>query len=421
MSPSVDPGGPSVDPGGPSVDPVGIVLDHNGKVALVTGAGAGIGREVARWLARAGAAVAVNDVRADKAEAVVTEITAAGGVAHPFIADCRDDDAVDSMVEAVVSQFGGLDIAVNNIGMLPRGRSPRAFTNYRGEDWRDIVDQNLVLAALCGRAEAAAMIASGSGGVILFVTSGETTRPSPYNSIYAAAKAALNHLVTSMAVELGPSGIRVLAIAPGTTLTETVAAAFTEERMEQIVASTPLRRMVEHDELARLTTFLASDLARCITGQFILADAGAFLSRNRPANDEGLEKDRTSELTRISGSGLGVVADSDATVGHGSDVLNSRGDQVAVAQQLSLRHSHTRGSAGKDEVASRQSGDVRDVRHQSRNVEDQLRGRTVLAHLVVDFGGKTKVRGVGDKVERDHPWPDRPKGIEGLAEIEVGW
>ncbi len=269
-----------------------IAIDHEGKVALVTGAGAGIGREVARWLARAGATVAVNDVRADKAEAVVEEITAAGGRAHCFIADCRDDEAIDSMVEAVVSQLGGLQIAVNNIGMMPPERTLRAFTSYRGEDWRDILNQNLVLAALCGRAEATVMLTAGEGGVILFVTSGETTRPSPYNSIYAAGKAALNHLVTSMAVELGPSGIRVLAIAPGTTLTETVAAAFTDERMEAIVASTPLRRMVEHDELARLTTFLASDLARCITGQFILADAGAFLSRTRPANDEGL----TAEL-----------------------------------------------------------------------------------------------------------------------------
>lgn len=268
-----------------------IAVNHKGKIALVTGAGAGIGREIARWLATAGATVAVNDVRATAAQAVVDEITAAGGRAHSFVADCRDDNAVDEMIEAVVSRFGGLDIAVNNIGMLPRGRTPQPFSSYRGEDWRDILDQNLVLAALCGRAEAEAMLAAENGGVILFVSSGESTRPSPYNSVYAAAKAAVNHLVTSMAVELGPSGIRVLAIAPGTTLTESVAAAFTDERIEAIVASTPLRRMVEHDELARLATFLASDLARCITGQFILADAGAFLSRTRPANDEGLVTD----------------------------------------------------------------------------------------------------------------------------------
>jgi NAD(P)-dependent dehydrogenase (short-subunit alcohol dehydrogenase family) len=89
-----------------------------------------------------------------------------------------------------------------------------------------------------------------------------------------------------MAVELGPLGIRVNAIAPGTTLTEKIREVYDDERMAAIVESTPLRRMVEHDELARLSVFLASDLARCITGQFIIADAGAFLSRTRPANKE---------------------------------------------------------------------------------------------------------------------------------------
>jgi NAD(P)-dependent dehydrogenase (short-subunit alcohol dehydrogenase family) len=126
--------------------------------------------------------------------------------------------------------------------------------------------------------------------VILFVSSGETTRPSPRNSIYAAAKAAVNHLVTSLAVELGPAGVRVLAMAPGTTYTEQIAAVFSEEHMAAIAASTALQRPVEHDELARLAVFLTSDLARCITGQLILADAGAFLSRNRPAlplSDDG--------------------------------------------------------------------------------------------------------------------------------------
>ena len=124
------------------------------------------------------------------------------------------------MVEGIVERHGRLDIAVNNVGMYPPGRMPKPFTAGRGDDYREIFDQNLVLAALCGRAEAEAM--SETGGVILFVSSGETTRPAPFTSIYAAAKAGLNHLVTSMAVELGPLGIRVLAMAPGTTRTEMV-------------------------------------------------------------------------------------------------------------------------------------------------------------------------------------------------------
>ena len=90
-----------------------------------------------------------------------------------------------------------------------------------------------------------------------------------------------------MAVELGPKGIRVIAIAPGTTLTETVQGAFSDDHLAALVEATPLRRMTQFDELARLAVFLTSDLARCITGQLILADAGAHLSRTRPPNRDG--------------------------------------------------------------------------------------------------------------------------------------
>lgn len=269
-----------------------IEIDLTNDKALVTGSGAGIGREIAIWLARAGATVVVNDLIPERAESVTEEIIKEGGQAFAIPANCRDDVAVDELVKHSFEIMGGLSIAVNNIGMLPPNRSLKPFVKYRGDDWRDIIDQNLTLSALCGRAEADIMSKNG-GGAIIFVSSGETTRPSPYNSVYAASKAAINHLVTSMAVELGPAGIRVLGVAPGTTLTETVAAAFTEERMEQLVESTPLRKMVDHDELARLIVFLASDLARCITGQFIMTDAGAFLSRTRPGNLEGIRTNDT--------------------------------------------------------------------------------------------------------------------------------
>jgi NAD(P)-dependent dehydrogenase (short-subunit alcohol dehydrogenase family) len=263
---------------------VAVTIDHSGKAVLVSGAGAGIGREIARWFAGAGASVVVNDIRADKADGVAHEIAGAGGTATAIVADCRDDTQVEALVAGTVARFGRLDVAVNNVGMLPPGRSVGSFVDMDGAYWRDVIEQNLVVAALCARAEAKVMLAQGDGGVILFVSSGETTRPSPYNAAYSAAKAAINHLTTTLAVELGASGIRVNAMAPGTTLTETVRSAFTAEHVARIVESTPLRRGVEHDELGRLAVFLASDLARCITGQVILADAGAFLSRTRPAN-----------------------------------------------------------------------------------------------------------------------------------------
>lgn len=262
-----------------------VEIDLGGKGALVTGSGAGIGREIACWLARAGAAVVVHDVRAERAHAVADEINATGpglgtGTAHPLVADARDDSALERLVDESVARLGRLDIAVNNVGMYA-GQTPGPFTTLDGAHWRALLDQNLVVTALAGAAEARAMTA---GGVIVNVSSGETTRPSPYLAAYAAAKAAINHLTQTMAVELGPAGIRVVAVAPGTTLTETVADAFDADDIAALVESMPLRRMTEPDELARLVVFLASDLARCITGQLILADAGAFLSRSRPAN-----------------------------------------------------------------------------------------------------------------------------------------
>lgn len=259
-----------------------ITIDLDGRGALVTGAGAGIGREVARWLAHAGARVVVHDVRAEPGEAVVAEIRAEGGVADLLVADARDDAALAQLVERAATTLGSLDVAVNNVGMMA-GRGPAAVSDLDGDHWRDILDQNLVLTALAGAAQARVMAATG-GGVIINVSSGESTRPAPFLAAYGAAKAAINHLTATIAVELGPLGIRVNAVAPGTTLTEQVAAAFDDEHIEALVAATPLRRMTEHDEVARVVVFLASDLARCVTGQLILADAGAFLSRTRSAN-----------------------------------------------------------------------------------------------------------------------------------------
>jgi glucose 1-dehydrogenase len=267
-----------------------VSIDHSGKATLVTGAGAGIGREIARWFARAGAPVGVNDISVDRARAVAAEIESEGGTALAVPADCRDEVAVQAMVAEVEATLGPLWFAVNNVGMLPPGRGLEPFVDMDAAYWHDLVAQDLITAAICARAEARAMLAAaptdgpvGAGDrVIIFVSSGETTRPSPNNAAYSAAKAAINHLVTSMAVELGPSGIRVLAVAPGTTLTEMVRQTLSEDHVQRIIASTPLRRETKPEELARLSIFLASDLARCITGQFILADAGAHLSRSRP-------------------------------------------------------------------------------------------------------------------------------------------
>jgi NAD(P)-dependent dehydrogenase (short-subunit alcohol dehydrogenase family) len=126
------------------------------------------------------------------------------------------------------------------------------------------------------------MVAAEHPGVIVHVSSGETMRSAPMLSVYAASKAAINHLTKSMAVELGPSGIRVLAVAPGTTPTEHIRAAMSEEYLDAIAASTPLQRACEPEDLANLILLLVSDYASGVTGQLVLADMGAHIALDRP-------------------------------------------------------------------------------------------------------------------------------------------
>ena len=257
-----------------------IDLGLTGKRALVTGAGIGIGRSIAVWLARAGCTVALADKDADALESACEGVRGAGGRAHGFTLDLRDEANASTLVREVVEELDGLDIAANNVGSLA-GRSPAPFLEQDGEYLRDIVEQNLFVTAWCARAEARAMVDGGNGGVILNVSSGETTRPALDLAAYGAAKSAINHLTQTLAAELGPHGIRVNAVAPGTTLTPTVQAALTDEYVARLVESIPLRRMNEPDDLARLVVALASDLGAGVTGQLVLADNGAHLSRNR--------------------------------------------------------------------------------------------------------------------------------------------
>jgi 7-alpha-hydroxysteroid dehydrogenase len=255
-----------------------ITISLDGSVALVTGAGAGIGQQIALWLARAGAAVAVNDIDGARARATTEAIEAEGGRAVAVVADVSDRVQAADLGRRVVSSLGRLDIAVNNVGMTA-GRVARPFVATAVEDAMAVIGQNLHVTYQCCLAEAEVLVAQNEGGTIINVSSGETTRPSSGLASYGAAKAGINHLTMTLAAELGPQGIRVNAIAPGTTFTEEIRAVIGAEQFAAISASTPLQRVCDPDELGRLTVFLASDLSRCITGQLILADAGAHLGR----------------------------------------------------------------------------------------------------------------------------------------------
>jgi NAD(P)-dependent dehydrogenase (short-subunit alcohol dehydrogenase family) len=259
-----------------------IDLGLTGKRALVTGAATGIGRGIARWLAMAGCDVVLADKDPTHLADAAAEVAAAGTRVHTEVVDLRDPVAVRALVARVVEVLGSIDVAVNNVGSLA-GRSPAKFLDLDDDALRDVVEQNLFVTMWSCHAEATTMVAAGTAGVIVNVTSGETTRPSLRMAHYGAAKAAINHLTETLAVELAPEGIRVLAVAPGTTLTPVVAAALSAEQVEALVAAHPLGRLGEPDDLGRLVVALASDLGRSVTGQVMFGDNGARLARNRPA------------------------------------------------------------------------------------------------------------------------------------------
>ena len=260
-----------------------IEIDHSGKNVVVTGAGAGIRRSIAIRFARAGANIAVLDKRAEKAQETIELIASLNeGLSYSVVGDAREEGQIEEMFDESSTKLGGIDIAVNNIGMLgSEGTAP--LLEMDEKKWKDVLEQNLLVTALSMKSEVKHMREAGSG-VIINVSSGETTRPSPFLAGYGAAKAAINHLTQTAAVEFGPMGIRVIAVAPGTTLTETVSDFFDEDRISAIQQSNPLRRMSDIEDLGYLSVFLASDFAQNITGQFFLADAGAHLSRERPPN-----------------------------------------------------------------------------------------------------------------------------------------
>ena len=149
---------------------MGIEISLDGSAALVTGGGAGIGREIAAWLARAGCRVGVNDIVAERAAATVAAIQADGGTAVATPGDVRAADDVATMIDRIADDFGGLDIAVNNVGMMA-GRAPSSFVDGALEDAWVVIEQNLHATYRCCQAEAQRFVSQGRGGVIINVAS----------------------------------------------------------------------------------------------------------------------------------------------------------------------------------------------------------------------------------------------------------
>jgi 3-oxoacyl-[acyl-carrier protein] reductase len=240
-----------------------------GRVALVTGAASGVGREIALALASEGAAVAVNYHRSgERAQAVVEEIAAKRGRARACRADIADLAAVTRMVASVADELGGLDILVNNAGFVVRKR----FAETTPEEWRRQIDTCLYGAIHCCHAAIPLLRARGNGRIISLT--GDSSRVGESGlSIAAAARAGVIALMKSLARELGGSSITANAVSLG--LVETAHdAAWVDANREKLVKFYALRRLGRPADVAPLVTLLASDRGGWITGQVVSVNGG---------------------------------------------------------------------------------------------------------------------------------------------------
>ncbi len=246
------------------------LFDLSGQVAVVTGAGRGIGRGIAELLADAGAAVAVGARRADDLDEVVAAIEAAGGRGLAVPTDVTDDEALAHLAEQTVQEFGSLSIWVNNAGGSP-GRSP--LTALSRADWDQTLALNLT-SVLVGSQVAAQHMSTGS---IVNITSRSSWGSVPRNGHYAAAKAGVNVLTATLATELGPD-IRVNAVAPGAVPTDIFyeVMEMTPDDVPQYAKDTgvPLERLGTPADIASAVLYLVSPAASWVTGEIITVSGG---------------------------------------------------------------------------------------------------------------------------------------------------
>jgi NAD(P)-dependent dehydrogenase (short-subunit alcohol dehydrogenase family) len=250
----------------------------SGKVAIVTGASSGIGRSTAALFAREGASVVLAGRRRAALDELVGEIRAQGGRATALAGDVTDEHFAEALVERATSEFGGVDVALNNAATL--GDLAVPLTDLPRSQWEDTLATNLTSAFLGAKHQIPAMLKR-SGGSLIFTSSfvGHTVG-FPQMAPYAASKAALIGLTQALAAEYGARNVRVNALLPGGTDTPmTRTFADTPDAVASVKNLHALKRLADPEEIAKSALYLASDLSSFTTGTALLADGGVSINR----------------------------------------------------------------------------------------------------------------------------------------------
>ena len=241
------------------------------KVAIVTGAAGGIGLACAQRFAAEGAKVVLSDLSVEQGELAAEAIQETGADALFIACDVGDKAQVDALIAGTVAAFGRLDCIVANAGIV----HACDFLDLQEEDFDRVLRVNLKGVFLTGQAAARQMVAQGDGGTIINMSSVNAVMAIPSITPYVVAKGGVNQLTKTMSISLADKGIRVNGIGPGSIMTEVLkAVADDKAAMDKIMMRTPLGRVGEPEEIAKVAVFLASDDSSYITGQTIYPDGG---------------------------------------------------------------------------------------------------------------------------------------------------
>jgi len=248
------------------------LFDLSGRVALVTGGGRGIGREIVRTLARAGADIAIGEIIAENGADCASEILAMGRQAINIPTDVTDPKSVDAMTEAVIDKFGKIDILVCNAGIATNTPAE----DVSDEEWLRVININLNGVFWCCRSVGRRMVAQGSGAIVNIASmSGSIVNKPQPQSHYNASKAGVIHLTKSLAAEWAARGVRVNSVSPGYIGTDmTKQGMANAEWNRQWHEMTPMGRIGEPSDIANAVLYLASDAAKFATGTDLIVDGG---------------------------------------------------------------------------------------------------------------------------------------------------
>lgn len=248
---------------------------HEGKVALVTGGGSGIGESIAERLSHAGAQVAIADISESRVQAVAERL---GGDVLPLAVNVTDEQAVADMVSSVVERFGRLDYAFNNAGISD---TPQRLVDFEAESWHRMIETNMTSVFYCMKHEIKQLLKQEPHderrGAVVNMSSGAGIIAAPGQPHYTAAKHGVLGLTKVGAQEYGAEGVRVNAICPGVTETPMLTSSLPKEILDQVLKTMPGGKLGRPDDVAAAAIWLCSDEARWVNGQSLVVDGGGIV------------------------------------------------------------------------------------------------------------------------------------------------